>query len=304
MIGEWDVPFWLTTQFGTLPFNEPADTSTDRRFQLDPTKCAAILPVRTTDDDIPQGDGRIPHRRWRSGYTVHLAIELLSSYDADSKDGEPACGADLREMLDLLGLHFNEMIRTGLVGTAGARFGWTPTDATDDRMFDKIQLLGAPTPSADGTLGGLVVTVDFDSPFPYYIEATETDTTIASGATETITNNGNTDSFPVFEMEGGFSGFTLTNHSVQDLDGVDISLVYDSGLPGAVAVSGGDYIELEFFRETAYLNGSSSNRKAGIDWRVSDFFPLVPGDNEIEVTFTGGGGTAALAVCKSNGAWA
>lgn len=304
MIAEWEVQFVLETQLGNLPFNQPLDTDdTLRWFQLVPGKCNAVLPVRSTDDDVPQGDGKISHRRWRSGYQAHLAVvPLIWGGDPDNT-AEPACGADLVAMLDILGLHLNELIRTGQIGGPGARLVWTPSGAPD-RMFDRVQLLAtSPLDAAGGDLGGALVEFDIDSAFPYYIRASETDTTIADGATATITNEGNTDYFPVFQIFGGFTGFTLVNHSVQDSDGNDIELVYDSTLPGAAVVAAGDYIEIEFFRETAYLNGHFSNRKAGIDWRQSDFFPLVPGDNNVEVNFTGPSGTPH-ALCKSNGAWA
>lgn len=301
MIGEFDVPFVLITQFGNLPINQALDTTTDRRFQLTADRCRGYLPVRETDaDDVPQGDGAISHRRWRPGYQVHLAIEPVLWHDADHV--EPACGSDLVDMLDTLGLFVNELIRTGQVGGAGARLSWSPSGQTD-RMIDRLQLKAISPPSPDGELGGIVVEMDLDSAFPYFIEAAETDTTILDGATETINNPGNTDYFPVFEIYGAYTDFTLTNHSVQDLDGVDLQVVYDASLPGAAAVVGGDWVEFEFFRETAYRNGNLSNRKGSIDWRVSDMFPLVPGDNDIEIAFTGEDGYT-MAVCKSNGAWA
>jgi hypothetical protein len=301
VIGDWTVPFVLQTQFGNLPINQPLGTVDSRRFQLAPTKCNAVLPVRSTDDDVPQGDGKISHRRWRSGYQAHLAIEPLQAYDGG--DGDPACDEILVEMLDLLGLHLNELVRSGQVGGAGARLSFSPTGFAD-RMFDRLQLLAVTPPSQEGELGGTLVEFDVDSAFPYYIEAAETDTPIADGATETITNVGNTDYLPVFEVYGPYTGFTLTNHSVQDLDGVDLQLVYDSTLPGGHAVAGGEWIEFEFFRETAYANSAPRQRKGSIDWRVSDFFPLVPGDNLVELALIGGGGSSSYALCKSNGAWA
>jgi hypothetical protein len=305
VIADWTVPFVLQTQFGNLPINQPLGTSDTRRFQLTPSKCSAVLPVRATDDDVPQGDGKISHRRWRSGYQAHLAVEPFQEYDSDSGDGVPACDVILVEMLDLLGLHLNELVRTGQVGGAGARLSWTPS-GFPDRMFDRLQLLAVSAPSSvEGDLGGTQVEFDVDSAFPYYIEATETDTISEDGATETITNVGNTDSFAVFEVYGPYTGFTLVNHSVQDLDGVDLQIVYDSTLPGGEAVGGGDWIEFEFFRETAYANSAPRQRKGSVDWRVSDFFPLVPGDNLVEINFLGGGGgTSTYALCKSNGAWA
>ena len=297
MIAEWELPFDLFTEYGHLLFNQPIDSTTTRRFQLEPTRCRSGLPVRLVDDDVPQGDGKISHRRWRSGYQMHLAVAPVLWDGDETVDAEPACGADLVEMLDLLGLHINELVRTGQIGGANARLFWTPS-GHDERMLDRVQLVAVTNTPGESDLGGYLVEVDIDSTFPYYIEADDTETTIGSGATATINNPGNTDYLPVVEAYGAYGAFTLTNHSVQDLDGVDIAIVYDASLPGGDAVAGGDWVEFEFFRETAYLNGNVSGRKGSIDWSQSDFFPLVPGDNEIELS----GGDHV--VVKSAGAWA
>jgi hypothetical protein len=302
MIGEWAQPFDLFTEFGHLLFNQPLASGSLQWLQMAPTKCSCGLPVRLTDDDVPQGDGKISHRRWRSGYQMHWAFEPILWDGSTTKPAEPACDPDLQEMLDLVGLHVNELIRTGQIGGANARFFWTP-DTMTERMLDRVQLVSYTVTPGGGELGGYLIEVDVDSTFPYYMEANETDVTVADGATETVTNAGNVDYLPVVEVYGPFDGFTLTNHSVQDIDGADIALVYDSTLPGGDAVGGGDWIEFEFFRETAYLNGNVSSRKGSIDWRASDFFPLIPGANSIELAITGGGG-GGYAVIRSAGAWA
>lgn len=292
MIGEWANDWSLETPEGTLVFN--AADSNGWVFQLNPLKCTATLPVRVTEDDVPQADGAIPHRRWRSGYGVHLAIEMLKD-----EGGELDCaeGADLVGMLDLLGLHVNAMIRTGIIpGLPNARLIFKPT-GFDERMFDFCQLSGTPTPSMDGALGGVQVELDIDTPYPYYIEHAETDTVLGDTGAEIVNNPGNTDFFPVVQVFGPYSSFVLTNLSVTDLDGNPLQIVYDDGLPGASAVDPGDYIEITFFTGRAFLNGSGANRKAGIDLRYSDFFPLVPGDNLLTIT-------DATALIKSNGAWA
>jgi hypothetical protein len=295
VIATWDAPFDLITPEGTLNLNQTYET-TNRRFQLNPVKCTASLPVRVTTDDVPQGDGAIPHRRWRSGFGVHLAIEML----IDEGDGEmaAACDSDLIEMLDLLGLHINAMVRTGLVsGFPNARLVWIFPDTTNNRMFDRLQLSsGGEVSLTDGTLGPQVE-FDVDTPYPYYIEATETQTLIGETGAELIANAGNTQYFPVVKVYGPTSNFILLNDSVTDTDGNPLQLVYDASLPGASAIGGSDYVEFNFFTGQAFLNGSGANRKAGIDMRYSDFFPLVPGNNLV-------GSVGALARVLSNGAWA
>jgi hypothetical protein len=292
VIAEWENPWWLETPEGTLYFNET--DSAGHHYQLVPDRCSATLPVRTTEDDAPQSDGKIPHRRWRSGYGVHLAIEPMVE-----SGGELDCagGSDLVAMLDELGLHLNAMIRTGLVsGFPNARLFFTPTGYAD-RMFDRMQLASAPAVTLDGALGGMLVEVDMDTPYPYYIASEEDDTAVSESGNETITNDGNTDYFPVVEVYGPTSAFALINYSIEDTDGNPLQIVYSSSLPGGAAIAGGDYLEITFFDGKAYLNGTGANRKAGIDFRYSDFFPIVPGENDIQVT-------GASALFKTNSAWA
>ena len=297
MIAEWENAWRLVSPAGTLTFNQ--DETHQYRFLLDPEKCSASLPVRVTDDDVPQGSGKIPHRRWRGGYVFHLAVQLWTY-------GDRACKGDARAMLDLLGLHLNAMENTGLLpGAPEGRLIWTPSANTagddvpaSDRMLTRAQLLTAPAPQLqDGT-----ETVEFevDSSFPYYIEFTQTETDISDGSTVAVANVGNADFYPVIQAQGPTTGFTIINLDVLDPAGSPLELTYDSTLPGAVAIAGGDYLEIDFFRQTAYLNGSGANRFAGIDMRVSDFFPLAPAelaDNNLQV---GGADIVVL----SNGAWA
>ncbi len=303
MIGEWENSWWLETPEGTLYFNLDFDTdfSEGLRFQLVPLKCNANLPVRVTNDDIPQGDGAIPHRRWRSGFTVHLAVELLKRIPGGGdEDLEAACDEDLVYMLDLLGLHINSMIRTGLVsGYPNARLFFTPSGAgpLGDRMFDRCQLnTGGSVSLSEGSIGPQVEW-DMDTAFPYYIEATETQTMLSDTGVQIITNNGNTDYFPVIKVYGPTSGFVLLNDSVTDPQGNPLVLYYNSSLPGAAAIGGGAYVEINMFGGTAFKNGNEDNLLAGIDMRYTSFWPLVPGDNLVA-------SIDATALVLSNGAWA
>lgn len=309
MITEWDQEFELRVDHvGTLPLNQPFGTTDGRRFQLEPLKCTSLLPVRTTEDDLPQADGKIPHRRWRSGYGVHLAINLWQDFDEETGEGEPACDQILIEMKDELGLFLNAMIRTGLVsGYPNARLVWTPyVGATANRMLDRLQLQSAPVPSLGGALSGTLVEVDFDTPYPYYISEAETQTLIPNttdGFTVSIFNAGNTDYFPVIEAWGPSVYFELINHSVVDLDGFPLKMIYDDSLPGGAAILGTEFVEVVFFTGTAFLNANEANRLANIDFRSSDFFPLVPGENVLELT-PGSTDATESVIVKSNDAWA
>ena len=260
---------------------------------------------------MPQGDGKIPHRRWRSGYGAHLAIEpWIAPVGADPNlvdpygPAEPACGSDLVEMLDLLGLHLNAMIRTGLVsGLPNARLIWTPTGHAR-RMLDRCQYLAAAIPQAtDGSLGGTQLEFDIDSPYPYYISEAETDTVIYEGGTESVVNvwnGGNTDGYAVVEVYGPASAFILENLSITDIASVPLALYYNDALPpggSAYTIDSGDFVEFDFFTGRANLNGNQANRRGGIDYRFTTLFPLIPGDNLLACI-------GANALIKSNDYWA
>jgi hypothetical protein len=293
VIAEWDVPFDLITPAGTLHLNV-TDGTTGFRYQLVPERCSASLAVRVTEDDMPQHDGKIPHRRWRSGYQMHLAIEPMIEVAGEF---DCAGGGDLVTMMDLLGLHLNAMIRTGLFpGAPNARLTWDPTDF-DARMLDRAQLLGAPVVSLDGALGGMLIEFDIDTPYPYYISTLETDTALSDSGVHLIHNAGNTDFYPVIQVNGPIDNFIITNESIVDLNGDPLVIEYDSTLPGAVGIDSGHYVEIIPFQATVFLDGDGANRKAGINMLTTDWFPLIPGDNEIWIS----NGTGVI---KANDAWA
>jgi len=291
VIGEWTVDFQITDPQGTLILNAQ-DPVTGGYFMLDQARCSSRLPVRATVDEIPQGDGQINHKRWRGGYLAHLAIEM---WETIGDGGKPACDTLLREMIDHLGLHTNALVNP----RSGARLIWVPSGYSDSRMIDQAQLLTDPVMTNDGSI--VSVEFDLDTPFPYYIDATEQQETWSGAGsstdTQTVVNAGNTDFMPVFHVFGPATGFTITNNSAFDDDGNVLSLTYDSSLPGAADIDTGDFIFFDFFRNVAYRNGNLNNRKPGIDIRISDFFPLVPGANEIEVF-------GADALLKWNNSWA
>ncbi len=84
-------------------------------------------------------------------------------------------------------------------------------------------------------------------------------------------------------MYGPSTFFELINHSVVDLDGNPLKVVYFAALPGAEDVGGTEYLEFVFFRGTCYLLGDVARRLAGVDMRFTTYWPLVPGGNLIEI---------------------
>lgn len=288
MILEWDNPWELQTPQGTLPLNAIASSGTTPLgyYMLDPSKCAAGAGRRITRSSIPQAGGEITHRKFKTGYVVELHVQL---WEAIGDAGVPACGSVLREMGDLLELHLNS------IENDDGRLVWTPSasPAINDRMVDKARILG---PSGSGDSGFVGVTVEKDpegplvvvtfallSPLPYAMDAPQTTTNLGGSTPVTVTNDGNVEFFPVFKVYGATSSFTLVNNSNLDEAGNPKQFVYSAALPGALSIAGGDYAEIDTFRNTVYLNGNSSNLKPGIDIPTSDFWGLVPGDNDIEI---------------------
>lgn len=257
-ISDWSVPASLTSVYGELQLN----TATGDRYLLDQAVCDMWEDVRAQQLDVPQEDGGLTQERFLTGTRLTLGIQLW-------EDGAPACDDDLTRMIDTLMKHAMSMVKAAWSG----RFGWDPA-GDDIRILDYIQLLTRPTWAwADGARRALLT---FDSPFPYAIDLTQSSTNI-TGSTN-LDNVGNTTMFPVFKVNGGSSGFTLSN------DTTDLVIVFDAGLPGASSIPGGSYLEIDTFRNTAYLNGDGANYKPGIDVQASDFFGLVPGNQVISIS--------------------
>lgn len=293
MILEWENAWQLISPAGTLNFNADVSLGTVPlgHYLLDRTKCAAGTALRVTRTDLPQADGELTHRKFRSGYVLELNVQLWSY-----GKGQPACDGTLREMGDLLDLHLNALMN------ADGRILWQPSSWPDNgpvlsqRMVDKVRFLG---PSGTGASGFTSVAVEQDpdgpgvsvgfallSPVPYAVDFTQIETNIVGGAT--LFNAGNADFYPVMQVHGPCTSFAITNNSVTDENGTVLSLVYDSTLPGAVTIGGGHYAEIDFFRETIFLDGHFADLSAGIDATLSDFFPLVPGNNALTVgAYTG-----------------
>lgn len=282
---EWDIPFEIISPQGTLTLND-VETATDCMFLLDRQKCSCgPLPLRITEDGVPQGDGSILHAQFKSGYMMKLAIQFWKDTDT------AACDADLCAMTDLLNLHVAALLNPNLADleSGDCRIVWTPSgvgSSAGDRMLDRVQVLEWPSQELDDSPVP-TVNLAFHSPYPYAPSVTED--LISLGAT--VVNNGTTDYWPVFEIDGAFTTFTLTNTTT------GLQIIYDSSRPSGLAVGGGDFAEIVTFHNTMYLNGNSSNLKAGIDIENSDFFPIVPGPNVL--TLTGASGSI-----KTHDAWA
>ncbi len=281
---EWDQSGYLNTPIGNLLINQPI---TDLgSFMAVPSKCKVQRSLRVTSDPIPQGDGEILHRRFSDGIELQIVLELWKVVDPDPSLGEPACGEDLRLMLEHLGLYLQAILN------GRGRWFWLPSGYGDYRMLDECRWLIDVTRELDSRR--TTVTFTIDSPFPCFIDATEqfgSDTTIASGDTVVLTNDGNHETYPVIEVYGTTSAWSVVNASLVDQNGNPLALIY-----AGTTITTPDFAEVDVFRNTIFLNGNQSDLAAGIDAEESDYFFLRPGDNEI----TAVGADVAF---KFNNAW-
>lgn len=270
---EWTIPYLLTTPAGSLAFNtdDVLGSAADGGILLLDDSSIMRAPLRPSLDDVPASDGAIPHPALTSGYRVTLVFRLFQTRE------EPACDEVLVLLNDLVMKHVNALRSSG-----GGRLVWNPSGLRPERMVDDLWWFDDLIPEKDGAVWK--ITVGFVSAFPYAEDNAETTTTITDGGSSILTNDGSAPFFPVMKVYGPTSFFEIVNADSLDSNGDPRRFVYDAALPGAVAIGGGgDYVEFDFFRNTAYLNGSGANRKPGIDVLESDFFPLEIGSNEISI---------------------
>lgn len=265
MIHEWGVPFTLLTPYGTLLINQVdgLGNAVFPRYMLVPADCSAGWQSRVVRNDVPGGDGSILGKGFASGVETVLAIEPWEEED------QPACDELLTDMMDELRGH----VWATLKDVNGAsRLMWTPT-GKPVRMVDDVQLGPIePQKIIDNVRTRLTFTLD--SPFPYTMLLTQTEEVIDT-TSAVITMTGTAWFMPVLKVYGPFTTFAITH------DDLDVTIQYDDARPGAPTIGGGDYLEIDSFRNTAFKNGNGADGMPGINLTTSDFFPLLPGANNI-----------------------
>ena len=288
MIADWSVSFELTSALYSatkLPFNtvHTLPSAGTGIYLLRPDGCSQKNQVRATRNDVPQADGEILHRRFVSGMEMTLAIQLWQDMN------NIACDDLQQEMLDELNGYLYQLINAG--DNVG-RIEWDPA-YSDKRMLDDIRLLTYPEVSISQSLAAEVL-VTIDTQWPYEMDLAEERTNFASSVT--LTNDGNRSTYPVFQINGPFETFVLTNLTT------DYSFSYDEDQLGAPNITAGHYVEINTFRNTIFKDGNTSNCKPGVVMETSDFFELASGANDITLAVTGSGSSASgLAI--TNAAW-
>lgn len=255
----WSSDFTLTSYLGSLAI--PA-------AMLIPGNCSSGVDLRITSDPVPAEDGAIFRRRFKNSYQIHLSLQLIA-------DGAPQTDAGLQSFYDELMAHLDALLEYD------GRISWPVAGGGSDRMLEDVRTLERPGPT-----GTLPKQFDFslESPFPYAWDAPETDTPLVDSTPVTVTRVGSAKEFwPVVQVPGAISSaFQLKNTTL----GLEVD--YDPSLPGAPPVDASHLIEFDFFRKTAVLKLISTGAAVdfldeGVVWIDSDFWPLVPGANVIEL---------------------
>lgn len=289
---QWlEIPFHLISQYGgDVHFNPILGTTPGPQWLLDADKCQAGSAKRVTRDNSPQTGGEIVHRHFKTGFVMQIgaiAVNVLDASSPGSGNMEPCCGSDLVDLSDGL-----MRCLDGMENIDGS-LNWVPSgypktiDGPPSTVQDGRSMFGARWLGPDG-LGGAAFTAVLEErdttfftavqfalvcPYPYATDTNEVDTDITDGGGAVdIDQGGSTEFWPVIEVYGPSTGFTIT--CVNAPNGTQ-NLIYDSTLPGALPIDVGDHIEFNFFTNTAYFNGSGGNAKAGIDVANSDFWSLV-----------------------------
>lgn len=287
-IADWSVPFILHSSVYSLTdldINVPVSFAAGTGiYRLRPDACHLRNNVRSVKENVPQEDGSILHRRYLTGSEMDLAVQFWAPDDA------LACDELLQEMTDSFMGYAYGLLNAG---DDQGRVLWLPDGDSSAfssyRMLDDIRLLSYPVESG---VTPYELTLTVDCGLPYSEDFTQDNPSIPG----TATNYGNRPTYPVMKLYGTFSGVTVTNTTTGSV------WQYDGTLPGAATVTSPNYLEVNVFNNTVYLNGSGANRMAGVIMTTSDFFSLVPGNNTITVSYTGGAGGASLMLV--NGAWA
>lgn len=282
-IADWTVPFSLTSAVYSatlLPFNEAFSFSAGSGiYLLREDACSLNTDVRSTKDNVPQADGSILHCRYLTGMEMNLTVQLWEN------QANPACDQLQQEMMDTLMGYLYGLLNAG---DNQGRISWTPNGGSSatstQRMLDDIRLLTYPVETHTGVLAELAFTVD--CALPYAEDLTQ----LAPSIPGTVVNAGNRPTYPVWQIYSG--NFILTNTTTGD------TFAFDDSQPGCPDVGAG-YVEIDTFRNTAYLNGNLANLKPGIVMDSSDFFSIPPGTHTITCPGVGGASRGLI-----NPAWA
>lgn len=122
-------------------------------------------------------------------------------------------------------------------------------------------------------------TVQFLAPFPFWRDAVATETPIASGTPEVVSNDGDIESFPTFEVT---PSATVTNPTITN------STTGKSLAMTAQSIAAGQTLIVDMFNQTITKDGVNA---IGSITTESEFWSLATGNNTISITHASGTAT-------------
>jgi hypothetical protein len=274
---EWSVDQSIVSPYGTVLLNQPMAVMSDGMawlfdvaidgYQIVPAK------FRPVSDSFSQADGSSLQPPYIDGMVATMEVAYWVCPNGVEASKTPACDEDLRLMDEFLMGCLNSL-RTLPTDPTTQQYRWRPSGSAEDRLLNGVMLGAWPVP--DFSKGPPEVRLRFElaSPYPFAVDDLILNTAIASGASAQVWNHGNCDALPVIRANGSTSAFVL-----EDTDS-GLLLSYDSSRPGAVAIAGGHYAEIDFFAGSVEKDGSpleANNLIAGLDPSATNLFPLPPG---------------------------
>lgn len=281
---EFDIAMEIVSPFlpAGLPINQliPSGTSDTSYYFLVRPSGYQIVPgkFRSVIDSISQADGVSIQPPFIDGLVATMTVEYWESVSNSITNLALACAQTAREMDQLLLGVLNSLRVWTTDPNNMQRYIWTPTGAASNRLLTNVLLTTWPTLALQDPPPGVQRTFSLGTPFPYAIDIAQTTTVITDGSSAALTNGGNADFSPVMQVAGPTTVFLITN----ELTGQTIS--YDGTRPGAVAIGGGHFAEIDFFQGSIFLDGDGADLVAGLDPTVTDLFTLAPGAQTIAVT--------------------
>lgn len=279
---EWSVPMTIVSPYATLALNTvlPLGGRDNAFFFMVRPDGYQIVPgkFRSVVDSVSQADGSSLEPPFIDGLVATVKVSYWTEVrGSTSAERAPACGDDLRLMNEMLMGVLNSLRVWTTDPNNDQRYLWTPTGAGDQRMLTNVLLTGQwPTPDQSNE-PEVSMTFQLGTPYPYAIDLTEVDVTIAASATAVVTNAGNAAQQPVMRVAGPTSAFTITNVTTGE------EIVYDASRPGGAPIAGGHFAEIDTFQGSIFLDGNGADLSAGLNPEETDLFPLQPGSQTIGI---------------------
>lgn len=241
-------------------------------YQIVPSKFRSVI------DSISQADGVSMQAPYIDGLVATMTVEYWESPSGSLKSLELACARTARLMDEMLLGVLNSLRHWTTDPNNLQRYIWTPTGAGSNRLLTNVLLASWPTVTIEDPPPGVSRTFSLGTPYPYAIDIAQKAPVIIDGTSAVLTNAGNASTSPVMRVAGPATVFTITDTDT----GAEVS--YDSTRPGAVAIAGGHFAEIDFFQGSIFLDGSGADLVAGLDPTVTDLFTLDPGAQTVAVT--------------------